>query len=112
MRDIKNKNVYSRLNSNATPQYVKTERANGVHSEGVAGDNRSSCIGNKTTTQTSEEAKVGKIRRPTVGATLNIRPNLSSSNVPKPLQLRLLPTFIAMTSFFFFTQRTAYEIHR
>src|SRR5215472_5349199 len=42
MRDIKSKNVYSRVNSQATTQWRKTESANGVHLEGVASDNRSS----------------------------------------------------------------------
>src|SRR5271169_6016723 len=42
MRDIKSKNVYSRVNSKATTQWRKTESANGVHLEGVATDNRSS----------------------------------------------------------------------
>src|SRR5690606_8953845 len=42
MRDIKSKNVYSRVNSKATTQWRKTESANGVHFEGVASDNRSS----------------------------------------------------------------------
>src|SRR5690554_7344093 len=42
MKDIKSKNVYSRVNSNATTQWRKTESANGVHLEGVASDNRSS----------------------------------------------------------------------
>src|SRR5437762_5780092 len=42
MRDIKSKNVYSRVNSKATTQRRKTESANGVHLEGVASDNRSS----------------------------------------------------------------------
>src|SRR5204862_58231 len=41
MRDIKSKNVYSRVNSKATKQWRKTESANGVHLEGVASDNRS-----------------------------------------------------------------------
>src|SRR5438034_4557926 len=40
MRDIKSKNVYSRVNSKATTQWRKTECANGVHLEGVASDNR------------------------------------------------------------------------
>src|SRR5262249_14122294 len=44
MRDIKSKNVYSRVNSKATTQWRKTESANGVHLEGVASDNRSSFI--------------------------------------------------------------------
>src|SRR5712675_1059503 len=42
MRDIKSKNVYSRVNSKDTTQWRKTESANGVHLEGVARDNRSS----------------------------------------------------------------------
>src|SRR5699024_12331309 len=42
MRDIKSKNVYSRVNSKATTQWRKTESANGVHLEGVGSDNRSS----------------------------------------------------------------------
>src|SRR5699024_2042627 len=42
MRDIKSKNVYSRVNSKDTTQWRKTESANGVHLEGVASDNRSS----------------------------------------------------------------------
>src|SRR2546423_14989437 len=42
MRDIKSKNVYSRVNSKATTQWRKTESANGVHLEGVASHNRSS----------------------------------------------------------------------
>src|SRR5205814_2236857 len=42
MRDMKSKNVDSRVNSKATTQWRKTESANGVHLEGVASDNRSS----------------------------------------------------------------------
>src|SRR6516165_3658860 len=42
MRDIKSKNVCSRVNSKATTQWRKTESANGVDLEGVASDNRSS----------------------------------------------------------------------
>src|SRR6478736_9548447 len=42
MRDIKSKNVYSRVTSKATTQWRKRESANGVHLEGVASDNRSS----------------------------------------------------------------------
>src|SRR6266511_3377840 len=42
MRDIKSKNVYSRVNSKATTKWRKTERATGVHLEGVASDNRTS----------------------------------------------------------------------
>src|SRR5205814_3898787 len=44
MRDIKSKNVYSRVNSKATTQWRKTESANGVHLEGVASEiGRASC---------------------------------------------------------------------
>src|SRR5205807_1038973 len=45
---------------------------------------------NKTTNLTSKEAKMGKVMRHTLGASLNIRHNLSSSKGPKPLQLKLL----------------------
>src|SRR5207248_190828 len=100
MRDIKSKNVYSRVNSKATTQWRKTESANGVHLEGVASDNRSSGNGNKTTNLTSKEAKMGKVMRHTLGASLNIRHNLSSSKGPKPLQLKLLTTYIPKTSAF------------
>src|SRR5947207_1093937 len=37
---------------------------------------------------------------PTLGASLNIRHNLSSSKGPKPLQLKLLTTYIPKTSAF------------
>src|SRR2546430_339618 len=40
MRDIKSKNVYSRVNSKATTQWRKTESANGFFFLKVAGDNR------------------------------------------------------------------------
>src|SRR5262252_6286026 len=100
MRDIKSKNVYSRVNSKAATQWRKTESANGVHLEGVASDNRSRWNGNKTTNLTSKEAKMGKVMRQTLGASLNIRHNLSSSKGPKPLQLKLLTTYIPKTSAF------------
>src|SRR5205814_2673757 len=45
MRDIKSKNVYSRVNSKATTQWRKTESANGVHLEGVARDRKSGSAG-------------------------------------------------------------------
>src|SRR5499425_2495191 len=99
-RDIKSKNVYSRFNSKATTQWRKTESANGVHLEGVASDNRSSRNGNKTTNLASKEDKMGKVMRHTLGASLNIRHNLSSSKGPKPLQLKLLTTYIPKTSAF------------
>src|SRR6516225_12235429 len=100
MRDIKSKNVYSRVNSKATTQWRKTESANGVHLEGVASDNRRSRTGNKTTNLTSKEARMGKVMRHTLGASLNIRHNISSSKGPKPLQLQLLTTYIPKTSAF------------
>src|SRR5438445_4539057 len=61
--------------------------------------NRSSDL-NKTTNLTSKEAKMGKVMRHTLGASLNIRHNLSSSKGPKPLQLKLLTTYIPKTSAF------------
>src|SRR5256886_202771 len=100
MRDIKSKNVYSRVNSRATTQWRKPESANGVQLEGVASDSRSSRNGNKTTKQTSKEAKMGKVMRHTLGASLNIRHNLSSSKGPNPLQLKLLTTYRPKTSAF------------
>src|SRR5437868_92065 len=42
IRDIKSKNVYSRVNSKATTEWRKTESASAVHTEGVATDNRRS----------------------------------------------------------------------
>src|SRR5699024_12706326 len=42
----------------------------------------------------------GKVVRHTLGASLNIRHNLSSSKGPKPLQLKLLTTYIPKTSAF------------
>src|SRR5436305_2263102 len=59
--------------------------------------NRSSDL---TTNLTSKEAKMGKVMRHTLGASLNIRHNLSSSKGPKPLQLKLLTTYIPKTSAF------------
>src|SRR5205809_4814508 len=53
-----------------------------------------------TTNLTSKEAKMGKVMRHTLGASLNIRHNLSSSKGPKPLQLKLLTTYIPKTSAF------------
>src|SRR5438094_4625069 len=44
--------------------------------------------------------KMGKVMRHTLGASLNIRHNLSSSKGPKPLQLKLLTTYIPKTSAF------------
>src|SRR2546430_4694937 len=41
---------------------------------------------------------MGKVMRHTLGARLNIRHNLSSSKGPKPLQLKLLTTYIPKTS--------------
>src|SRR5262249_9084152 len=94
MRDIKSKNVYSRVNSKATTQWRKTESANGVHLEGVASDNRSRCNGYKATHLTSQEAKKGKVMRHSLGASFNNRHNLSSSKGPKPLQLKLFTPYL------------------
>src|SRR5438093_11983156 len=43
---------------------------------------------------------MGKVMRHTLGASLNIRHNLSSSKGPKPLQLKLLTTYIPKTGAF------------
>src|SRR5258708_30913531 len=43
---------------------------------------------------------MGKVMRHTLGASLNIRHNLSSSKGPKPLQLKLLTTYIPKMSAF------------
>src|SRR5207302_4395944 len=43
---------------------------------------------------------MGKVMRHTLGASLNIRHSLSSSKGPKPLQLKLLTTYIPKTSAF------------
>src|SRR5437868_15471266 len=43
---------------------------------------------------------MGKVMRHTLGASLNIRHNVSSSKGPKPLQLKLLTTYIPKTSAF------------
>src|SRR5699024_9240722 len=86
--------------SNATTQSRKTERANGVPLEGCASDSRRSGKGKKTIDLSSKEAKTGKVMRHTLGASLNIRHNLSSSKGPKPLQLKLLTTYIPKTSAF------------
>src|SRR6266853_6078274 len=68
MRDIKSKNVHSRVNSKATTQWRKTESANGVHLEGVACDNGSSSTGNNTITLPSKHANTGKAIQHTLGA--------------------------------------------
>src|SRR5438552_17287805 len=43
---------------------------------------------------------MGKVMRHTLGASLNIRHHLSSSKGPKPLQLKLLTTYIPTPSAF------------
>src|SRR5262249_56122555 len=100
MREIKSKKGSSRGNRKATTQWRKTESANGLPLERVASCNRSSLNGNNTTNLTSKAAKMGKVMRHTLGASLNIRHNLSSSKGPKPLQLKLLTTYIPKTSAF------------
>src|SRR5260370_39611759 len=49
---------------------------------------------------------MGKVMRHTLGASLNIRHNLSSNKGPKPLQLKLLTTYIKNTSPFTLALRT------
>src|SRR5581483_2514001 len=71
MRHIKSKYVYSRVNSKATTQWRKPK-----------------------------EAKMGNVIRQTLGASLNIRHNLFSSKGPKPVQLKLLTTYIPKASAF------------
>src|SRR5580700_12027955 len=58
------------------------------------------CLKKKKTNLTSKDAKMGKVMRHTLGASLKIRHNLSSSKGPKPLQLKLLTTYIPKTSAF------------
>src|SRR5437762_6269421 len=49
---------------------------------------------------------MGKVKRHTLGASLNIRHNLSSSKEQKHLQLKLLTNYIPRSSsFFFFSSR-------
>src|SRR5205085_6677534 len=43
---------------------------------------------------------MGKVMRHTLGASLNMKHHLSSSNGPKPLQLKLLTTYIPKTRAF------------
>src|SRR5207247_9054829 len=63
MRDIKSKNVYSRVNSKATTQWRKTESANGGHLEAGARDNRTKRNGKKRTNMSRTEAKTGTVRQ-------------------------------------------------
>src|SRR5436309_9069556 len=53
---------------------------------------------------------MGKVMRHTLGASLNIRHNLSSSKGPKPLQLKLLTTYIQKTSAFTLAFRTSQRL--
>src|SRR4051812_41590141 len=70
------------------------------HTRSVSGIPAEPLFRSKTTNLTSKEAKMGKVMRHTLGASLNIRHNLSSSKGPKPLQLKLLTTYIPKTSAF------------
>src|SRR5205807_9121967 len=70
------------------------------HLEGVASDTRSTGNGNTTTNLISKADKMGKVMRHTLGASLNIILNLSSCKGPKPLQLKLLITYIPKSSAF------------
>src|SRR5205814_9943227 len=53
---------------------------------------------------------MGKVMRHTLGASLNIRHNLSSRKGPKPLQLKLLPTYILKTSAFTLAFSTSHRL--
>src|SRR5262245_62410241 len=55
---------------------------------------------------------MGKVMRHTLGASLNIRHNLSSSKGPKPLQLKLLTTYIPKTSAFTLAFSTSQRLDR
>src|SRR5947207_6447210 len=55
---------------------------------------------------------MGKVMRHTLGASLNIRHNLSSSKGPKPLQLKLLTTYIPKTSAFTLAFSTSQRLRR
>src|SRR5262245_30460362 len=57
-------------------------------------------VGYSNFSQPQSHLKMGKVMRHTLGASLNIRHNLSSSKGPKPLQLKLLTTYIPKTSAF------------
>src|SRR5436190_1898803 len=54
----------------------------------------------KTNQLNKKEGKKGKVNRDKVGARFNNRNNLISSKGPKPLQLKLLTTYIPKTSAF------------
>src|SRR5256886_2391102 len=88
-----------RRSSSTVKEDRKSTRLNSSHSQISYAD---FCLknDNKTTNLTSKEAKMGKVMRHTLGASLNIRHNLSSSKGPKPLQLKLLTTYIPKTSAF------------
>src|SRR5205823_4285165 len=73
MRDIKSKNVYSRVNSKATTQWRKTESANGVHLEGVASEISISSL------QTHNVNRCGRSRH--LARKLSLRRKRSSPNV-------------------------------
>src|SRR5207248_11474236 len=53
---------------------------------------------------------MGKVMRHTLGASLNIRHNLSSSKGPKLLQLKLLTTYIPKTSAFMLAFSTSIRL--
>src|SRR5690606_41567278 len=59
---------------------------------------RGSGNGNKATNVAGKEVKTGKVMRHTLGASVNLRHNSSSSKGPKPLQSKLLTTDIPKTS--------------
>src|SRR5437763_13103288 len=55
---------------------------------------------------------MGKVMRHTLGASVNIRHNLSSSKGPKPLQLKLLTAYIPKTSAFTLAFSTSQRLDR
>src|SRR5260370_40675334 len=55
---------------------------------------------------------MGKVMRHTLGASLNIRHNLSSSKGPKPLQLKLLTTYIPKRSAFTLAFSTSQRLRK
>src|SRR2546430_4700747 len=64
---------------------LEKKKANGVHPQGVAADNRQGCHGQKTTTRSGKEAQMRKLTGHTLGARYNHSQPLSSRSGPNPL---------------------------
>src|SRR5260370_1426748 len=94
MRDIKSKNVYSRVNSKATTQWRKTESHDSVHHEESANEKRSMKNVKNTTKLTNKETNRGKVMRHTLEENLNIKHNLSKRKEPNPLKIKFFPPTI------------------